>query len=421
MTDSELAMPESPPRWRWYWGWLRHHRSTAQALVLVSLSFIGWGYWAMTKPYPTLFGGLSRFYSDHVSHMNGARLFARCGGCLWSQPVDQFLPHYTPEERRHLPDDIAPHMTPESDIFVVPGWPLDKPMMINWPFLPRPYPPGSVLLAAPVALVYHFTPLSFTNANRLLYLIYLLYAHLGFLLLLLLLRPGKSRLAPIGLLGGLLLYSESIHWAIEGFYDVALIAPCVLCGYYLRQRRGLAALLCYCVAAFIHYRAYFFAPLPVYALYLVVQEGKQQPWGVRQWAAVAAIVGLAGTSLYTFSLYYPLLSDARLPHNNVLRLDNNFVHLQLVVAGGLAMGALVYARAWMDVALLSWLAVILSLGSHTQPWHVLSPLLWLVLPIWTLRDERVALVRDVRLAVLWLVSLLVYGNSLAPSSWMDKL
>jgi hypothetical protein len=85
------------------------------------------------------------------------------------------------------------------------------------------------------------------------------------------------------------------------------------------------------------------------------------------------------------------------------------------------MGALVYARAWMDVALLSWLAVILSLGSHTQPWHVLSPLLWLVLPIWTLRDERVALVRDVRLAVLWLVSLLVYGNSLAPSSWMDKL
>jgi hypothetical protein len=52
---------------------------------------------------------------------------------------------------------------------------------------------------------------------------------------------------------------------------------------------------------------------------------------------------------------------------------------------------------------------------------VLSPLLWLALPIWTLRDERVALVRDVRLAVLWLVSLLVYGNSLAPSSWMDKL
>ncbi|PTL82279.1 hypothetical protein [Vitiosangium sp. GDMCC 1.1324] len=394
-------------------------RPAARALLLVVLSFIGWGSWTLASDYRPLYGGLTGYFSDQVSHMSAALLLGECGTRLWSQPAGQLMRRYSTEELRQLPDDLRPHVKPGIDLFVRPGGPLDKPLVLNWPRLPRPYPPGALVLAAPTALAYHFTSLSFSSATRLLDLSYLLYAHVGFFFLLCWLLAGRGQPSALGLLGGLLLYSESIHWALEGFYDVALLAPLALCGHFLFQRRGLAALVCYCAAAFIHYRAYFFAPLALYALYLAARDWKQRPWGARQWLALGAITVLGGASLYTFWLTWPWLT--RFPLTNVLQRPERPAIWHVLLTSGMAAAALFYARAWMDLALTGWVAWMSTRIYQTQPWHVLSLLMWLALPVLSARPERVPVVRDVRVVLLWVLSVLVYGQTLLPSRWMEHL
>ncbi len=392
---------------------------SSRALLLVALSFVGWGSWALVSPHQAPYGGLSGRFSDHISHMNAARLFTLCGTCVWEQPADAFLRRYTNEERRRLPDDLSAHMAESAPLYVFPGGSLDKPLFLNWPIFPRPYPPGALLLSAPAALAYHFTPLSFSGASRLLILGYLLYAHLGLLIVLRWLLSEAAQTGALGLLGGFLLYSETVRWALEGFYDVALLAPLALCGHFLYQRRGLAALVCYCVAAFLHYRAFFFAPLSLYALYLLLREGKREPWGVRQWVAMGAVALLGGASLQTFGLVAPSLS--LFPLTNPLRAPDTHALPHLLVGGGLAAVGLLYARAWLDLALLGWMGMMLLRIYQTQAWHALSLLLWLALPVWTPRSERVPLVRDVRLAFVWMMAVLVYKQTLLPARLVDYL
>lgn len=394
-------------------------RPTSRALLLVALSFAVWGGWAATVRYRPIFGGTNGLFSDQISHLNAARLFMWCGTCLWRAPTDRLVPRYTPEEWPQVPTDIRPAIRRESDVFKIPGWAPDKPLIIGWSFLPRAYPPGALLLSAPVALAYHYTPISFSQANRLLYLLYLLYAHVGFFLVLRVWRLEPLRPSALGLLGGLLLYGETIGWALNGFYDVALIAPLVFCGHFLWRRRGLAALVCYCAAAFLHYRAYFFAPLALYALYLVLKDWRQWPGGTRHWLAVGALLVLGGASLYTFWLVSPWLPS--FPDTNVLRRGDHPARMHLLLMGGLALGVLLHARAWMDMALLAWMGVMLGRVYQTMPWHLISLLVWLVLPIWTPSPERRLLVRDVRVGCLWLVAVVVYDYDMLPLRWLERL
>jgi len=394
-------------------------RPTTRALLLVVVSFALWGGWLLASPYRAPFGGLSGRFTDHLSHMNSARLFTVCGTCVWRQPVDQLMRRYSVEERQQLTEELRPYATEKSELFVVPGWALDKPLLSNWPHLPRPYPPGALLVAAPAALLYHSTPLSFSGASHLLILSYLLCGHIGLFFVLRGLLSGSAQPQALGLLGGVLLYAETVRWALEGFYDVTLLAPLALCGHYLLRRKGLAALVCYCAAAFLHFRAFFFAPLALYALFLVLREGRQQPWGRREWLAVGAIAVLGGASLYTFWLVSPSLP--LFPASNPLREPQTHALRHLLVAGGLAAVALLHARAWVDLVLLGWISVMLTRIFQTQAWHILSLMMWLALPVWTSRTERVPLVRDVRLGFLWVLAVALYKQVLLPARLVDFL
>jgi hypothetical protein len=389
------------------------------ALVLVTLSFGVVSGRVLSLPYKPPFGGLTGgAFTDHFSHMNTARLFVLCGPCVWTTPVHRIFPSASPQERRQVEAELRPYVV-TGEVFSAPGVSPEKPLIMNWSRLPRPYPPGALVLVAPVTLAYHFTPLSFFGAIRLLILGFLLYAHVGFYFLLRSALESPVRPGALGLLAGAILYSEFVHWSLEGFYDVAMLAPLALCGHYLRQRRGLAALLAYCVAAFIHYRAYFFAPLPLYAAYLLLQEQQWRGWRARDWTALAVAVLLGGVSLSTFGLVWPWLSF--FPKTNPLELQaHNPALWQMLLSGGLAVAAFLYARAWLDVALLGWLGVMLSRVIQVQAWHVLTPLLWLALPAWTSNERRVPLVRDARVLFVWVMSVAIYGNSLLTAWWNVK-
>lgn len=394
-------------------------RPSVLALLLVALSFSAFSARVLTQPHKPPFGGLNGWsFTDHYSHMNAARLMTLCGTCVWKTPVKELYRPLNAEQRQQVDPGLRPYMHRISEIFFVPGWAPDKQLMINWSYLPRPYPPGLYLLAAPVALAYHSTGLSFFGASRALVLLFLLVTHVGLYVLLRGALEGRVRPGEIGLLGGVLIAAEFIHWSLEGFYDGVLLAPLVLCGFYLRERRGLAAVVAFCVAAFFHYRTFFLAPLVLYALYLIVRERQWRQWRGRAWVGVAVAAVLGGASLYTFWLISPWLP--RFPETNALKWqEGNVLALQVGVACVLAAAVFLYARAWLDVVMLGWFVVMISRVVQTQAWHSLALVFWLALPAWTVLNQRASLVRDARFLTVWILASGVYGNGMLPPYWLQ--
>jgi hypothetical protein len=146
-------------------GWRSPDR---RALVLASLSLVVCISWELFRSDAHPFGGLTPgAYTDHISHMNAARLFPRLGRDLWRRGIRDLVPLATPTERAQLPPDVQPNQGWTGGIYVVPGWPADKPAVMSWSTVSRPYPPGDLLLVAPAALLFHFTSMSATVAYRL--------------------------------------------------------------------------------------------------------------------------------------------------------------------------------------------------------------------------------------------------------------
>src|SRR5256885_9468938 len=102
------------------------------------------------------------------------------------------------------------------------GGPGPKPMQQSWPTLTRFYPPGDLLLFAPMAALYHVTPIRAATVNRLLVILCLAFAHAAIFAIL-------DRVdGPLGALCALLGTSVLIHWSLEGFYDASIVLPLLL-------------------------------------------------------------------------------------------------------------------------------------------------------------------------------------------------
>ena len=388
----------------------------ARALLFTAASLLAWSCWYIAHRNVHPFGDLSRGQlRDHFSHMNAARLFMRAGADIWRKPLASQGRVLTPGEVERLPADLRP-FGKGVEMRWIDGWPEEKPFFSSWVDNPRLYPPGDLLLVAPIAAAYHFTSLSFTAANRVLILYFLLLAHVSiyFALLNFSLEPRAS----LGVIGLFLLYPELIHWSLEGFYDVAMVAPLVLCASFLLANRGLAALVAYCAAAFIHFRAFFFAPFAVYASYLVLRSRPWRRWSARSIAAIVAVALLGGSSLYTFRLLWPTLRAMPLenPANPAISSSTfwTFAAIALVVAV-----ILIGARAWLDLAIISWMAVMWPLLPYVFPWYMVALLPWVGAAV-KAPSGRVHLVRDARAVFTFVVSALVCNYAPIPT-WLRQL
>ena len=354
-------------------------------------------------------------YTDHFSHMNTARLFTEVGPAIWRQPLGEHGRPLTPAEVRALPDDLRSAAAEGMQTFE--GWPADKPFVSSWNHNPRFHPPGDLLLTAPVALLYSATGLDFTGANTALIVLFMAYVHVPVLLVLRgALRPGRTG---IGLLAGLLVYAELVHWALEGFYEGLLVAPLLLCARALHRGDGMAGLLWFSAAASLHFRAYFFAPWALYGLFLVLRRGQFR--GRRAAALAVGTVVLSLASLVPFALLWPSLRalpvTSRVNPSAPDVTIADLVPLLLVVV--VAAVALAGARAWLDLAVLGWVTLMLLSVREAYAWDLLSLLCWLVAPVTAgvLHPERV---RQARMLVLLSVSVLVFGNNLAPA-WLSQV
>ncbi len=397
--------------------WLRG-LSTAQrkALACTLISLIGWSLWNGLRRFDHPWGDLSHGgYSDHLSHMNAARVFPRIGLDIWRRPLADQFRRLDSDELAQTPEEIRVSSAPLSGgIFRVPGWPTDKPLALSWSMKPRMYPPGDMLLVAPVALLYHYTSLSLTGACRLLLALFIVTAHAA--LFLFFLTYFESRGSAIAWLACFFAYSNIMHWTLEGFYDPIAIVPLVLCARYLACRRGLAAVVAYCVGAVLHFRVFFQAPWVLCGAWLMIRGRFWRDLRARTALAIAVAVGCAVVSLYVFSLDWNALRDVAV-HNPVLYAsatrDNGMLwnHGIIVLV---CLVAFALCRAWLDLAMLAWLALITVTLREFYWWHLLIPMSWLAAP--SKRDAP----RGVRLAFLVTVLALAFKDTFAPS-WLSAL
>lgn len=326
------------------------------------------------------FGDLSDgHFTDHFSHMNAARLFPRVGIDIWRLAIKDLLPVVSPQDYDRLPADL-----PRTEVFSVAGWRQGKPVSVHWSAFPRPYPPGDMLLVAPVAAAYHFSALSFSAANRWLILLFLGYAHVGLFFFVLAALTAPPRQRALQWLTTVAVAAYIIRYTLEGFYDAAALAPLLVCARLLDKRRGTAAVIAFCLAAVLHFRTFFFAPWALYGGWLVLQERPWQQQRARFVMQVALITLLAAASLLPFALVWPTLH--LLPDSNPIRINGASFRptwlLLVSAACGLAAWRFFRARAWLDLATLGWFLAMTLFVRQAYGWHGMVLVGWLGAPLW---------------------------------------
>lgn len=389
-------------------------------LMFVVCSFCFWTGWELRRHAPHPYHDLSEGqYSDHFSHLNAARIFPRIGLDLWRKSLETMFRPLSPGELSRLPPDAKIAAGPE--VRFVPGWPAGKPLIASWSHNPRLYPPGDLLLVAPIALAYHFTSLTFSGATLALVILFLAYTHASLGMAFSTATHDAPRALALGLV-----YFETIHWTLEGFYDAAAIGPIVLCASALSRRRGLVAAVAFAAAVFIHFRSLFFLPWGVYALWVVVREREWQRWKAADLAVALAGCAMVAASATAFVLIWPALGT--LPIGNPISMkvhppDWHSIGAFAVVTLACAL-AFAFAKSWLDLALVGWFAVMLFELRETYPWHITIPMAWLAAPVIGAAHRRCArrawLVTDARIFVVLFVAGFVFKGSGLPS-WLVQL
>jgi len=384
-----------------------------RALIITAISLVALLTWNQLRvfkhPWGDLAGGT---YTDHFSHMNAARAFPRVGLDIWRKSAIELSRAPTDAERAAWPDDVHPGGSWKGAAYAMDGWPVTKPWVTSWGHKPRLYPPGDLLLVAPVALAYHDTDLSLTGANRWLFALFLVYAHVA-IFLVVQNAIGERRLSlPLLDLATLVTWIMIVFWTLQGFYDAAAIAPLLLCARYLHARRGLAAGVAYCVAAFIHFRALFLAPWALQAAWIFWRDRQWRGLQRRDYAAIGAGTACGAAALMAFALVSPTLAQQDV--NNSVNLSVASAHVGALLAFSavviVAASLLVWVRAWLDLGMLAWMTVMMLLVKEAHDWHILIPLAWLVAPVYPLPGRGSEIVRASRFLMLGYMSLRIMVN-----------
>ena len=396
--------------------WLRR-LSTAQrkALAMTLISLIGWSVWNGLRKFDHPWGDLSRGkFTDHFSHMNAARVFPIVGHDLWRIPIAKQFRLLTSDELAKTPADVRSGASLTGGVFYVPGWPEDKPLAISWSSKTRMYPPGDMLVVAPIAALYHYTSLSLTGACRMLLGWFLVLAHIA--LFFFFLTYFEDKRTGIDWLGCFLVYSQVIYWTLEGFYDPVAMVPMILCARYLARRRGMAAGVAYCAGAFLHFRVFFQAPWALYAAWIMLRDKFWRRIQLRDVLPIAIAAMCAGISLCVFWLDWDSLGNVAI--NNPLRNAYGAVNKPMIwnfkVVLIACAAALLVARAWFDLISLAWLALILFSLREFYVWHLLISMSWIVAP------TKRPMVRGVRIAFLFSAITILFNDTFVPT-WLGML
>ncbi|MBI3551718.1 MAG: hypothetical protein HY077_04310 [Elusimicrobia bacterium] len=349
-------------------------------LRALSLSFAFWAAFAVfgLKTSHLCLGG-SR--SDAPAHVDSTILFFHRGWEVYRQPIGRLGERSRSELARRytaLYDWPADGIT---DLLDIPERAGKPPLLVNWSYLPRPYPPGVFLYFLPEALLKESLGLSPKAAATLSLLKLLLAAHaLLWLFASVLLEKGQDEdareLAAWIILP--LLYLETISWTLHGFYDAAALIPLLLCVRSLRARRGLPGIFWYCASLFLHFRSLWFLPVLAWGVWLFVRNEEYRRLRSKERALAAASLAMLALSFRAFLLVYPWLMTLT-PTNFFFMTagPSSWVRLFYLLLPLALVGAALWAdNAWLIMGCLFWTVIMVLRSPFVQMWHsyYLTPL-----------------------------------------------
>jgi hypothetical protein len=342
------------------------------ALVALALSFVVTAGYVVATPRAHTHDNP---FTDHHSHYGSAILFAYRGWDVYRMPIDDACPVRGTERQRQY---AARHRINPRDVCDIPERDSARPLVINWSQFPRPYPPGALLYAAPEALLYEHTSLPLETINLLSILKHVLAACLftAALASVLLWRrrwASASRWDRIAIAGAwgivAVVHVEAMRWARVGFYDAVYLLFVCLALRDAQRHRWLPCILMWTVAAFLHFRALWYLPLPVYAAFRYLRAA-----GFRRHDAVhiAVIGALGAATVASLATVRPFLS--RFPLTNRMHVTELFGAAPGVIAAVVAVSAAGIVWRWSRLAAtcIVWAGVVIVQTYQMQAWHVLS-------------------------------------------------
>jgi hypothetical protein len=330
-------------------------------------------------------GSLGRWNSDHYSHYSAVVLFWHRGLAIYDTPIRELCDAPSQATRAFA----KAHQLAEDDMCELSERTGERPLTINWPTYPRPYPPGQLLFHAPEALLYARTDVSRYAINRLTIIKDILAGHLAVWLLLTALLFGPDdddrrfwrSLAPLVVP---LVYFGLVPASVVGFYDPLSIAFVCIAIARMRDDRPVGAILWLSLAVFLHLRAVWYAPLGVACLLRLRSpdhRGELETW--RGKLALAAGLGALGLTTIMLTRVAPYLS--RFPGTNhamLFRAPLGPGSIDLIFLLAVVASFLVRERQWLLIATIVWQAFVVGTTYQVQTWHGMFFLPLLALARW---------------------------------------
>lgn len=339
-------------------------------------------------------------FTDHFSHSNSLLLFFHSGLKIFGSPTQELCAHATSivagtfaQQNGVNPDDLC-QIEPDGRLFV-----------INWEQRPRTYPLGTMLLFAPVA--FGLTQgLSFVAANQLavLWMFLLATICIGFLCWRCEHLHSRAHARSVKIL--LFMFSWIVLFlAVSGLPDlvsVAFLAVSILEGLNTPPRWGRAWMWA-CLAAFTHFRAFWYGPWFLWLLWQMWRHDR----ATFKTATFCLSTAILLFSVYTFFLGLPAIQQ--MPINNplfMLALDTPWL---LLTACGAVAAWLLWQREWLLLCLVMSSLAFAVLVHEVRFWHVAFwfPLLWM-----TIGTKRPAVNMAAIVALIFLLDQFVYGSQI---------
>jgi hypothetical protein len=342
-------------------------------------------------------------YDDHEAHVQAGVLFFYKGLGIYEGPTKRFC-----DPVRFKADNSC----------WIPEFPK-KPIEFCWSNHSRSSPPGVHFFFLPETLLFAWTSLDTRWINGLAVIQLVFAAHLVFFLFFTFFlnhAPLQNRrewrcFACFFALP--MIYMELIHWALEGFYDVAMVGLVLLSVYYLMKRRdAVRAIFYYSLAVFLHLRALWFCPIAILAAFDWARawreshrRGFSNPERLMLLSSVftlgltALVCVKLAPSLKLWELTNPVHISKIMKYDYYFY-DFKFASLLLIAA------AFFLKNRILAVCLITQLFFVVT-GNHAMPWHSVS-----ILPLFVIAlfEEKTS-VLTVTIALFWylLQTYRVYG------------
>ena len=320
---------------------------------------------------------------DHVSNIYSSLLFWSEGVPIYQKGPSEFLDLDTRPESLQWADQLG---IPHDDILKKRNVENPRPWIIVWPWMPRPYPPGSALFFSPFGALVQagISPYAifgfciFTLLN---------FSHLTFFKIK---DELKNRLdwkkswhtQGLFIFLNLFLYQELVLWGLSGMYDIVAFFLLVNSIIFLLHKKWLGCISYYCFAFFLHYRSLFWAPIPVVAFIFWWKSSPSLssritmiPFKEKIILSGALLVALA--SFYTFALtYHSLQGDYLEMKNNPFYLTG-FSALKpevfwgWIVLIGIFSFVMMRGKEWLSITCVFWVTFLLTKMPFVKSWYIL--------------------------------------------------